>query len=191
MAKWQLKNLRSLNTAAHRDFGYFFSTLIIVYCLSGIALNHVNEWNPDFIIERKEVVLSKQYVPSQVSQNEIAELNKLVGEETYKVFDFPTPTQVKIYYDNASFHVNFAEGKGVFESVKRRPVFYQANVLHRNSLKEWRWASDAFAVFLIVINLTGIFVLSGKNGITGRGKWLIVAGFLPPVIALIVFQFLT
>lgn len=190
MAKWQLKNLRSLNTAAHRDFGYFFSTLIIVYCLSGIALNHVNEWNPDFIIERKEVVLSKQYVPSQVSQNEIAELNKLVGEETYKVFDFPTPTQVKIYYDNASFHVNFTEGKGVFESVKRRPVFYQANVLHRNSLKEWRWASDAFAVFLIVINLTGIFVLSGKNGITGRGKWLIVAGFLPPVIALIVFEFL-
>lgn len=190
MAKWQLKNLRSLNTAAHRDFGYFFSTLIIVYCLSGIALNHVNEWNPDFIIERKEVVLSKQYVPSQVSQNEIAELNKLVGEETYKVFDFPTPTQVKIYYDNASFHVNFTEGKGVFESVKRRPVFYQANVLHRNSLKQWRWVSDVFAVFLIVINLTGIFVLSGKNGITGRGKWLIVAGFLPPVIALIFFEFL-
>lgn len=190
MAKWQFKNLRSLNTAAHRDFGYFFSTLIIVYCLSGIALNHVNEWNPDFIIERKELVLPKEYVSSQISPNEIAELNKLVGEETYKVFDFPTPTQVKIYYDNASFHVNFAEGKGVFESVKRRPVFYHANVLHRNSLKQWRWASDAFAVFLIVINLTGIFVLSGKNGITGRGKWLILVGFLPPVIALIVFEFL-
>lgn len=189
MAHWQLKNLRSLNKAAHRDFGYFFSTLIIVYCLSGIALNHVNEWNPDFIIERKEVFLPKQYDASKITRNEIVELNKLVGEETEKVYDFPTPTQVKIYYDNASFHVNFKEGKGAYESVERRPVFYHVNVLHRNSLKQWRWAADVFAVFLIIINITGLFVLRGSQGISGRGKWLIALGFVPPVIAWIVFAF--
>lgn len=189
MAKWQLKNLRSLNTAAHRDFGYFFSTLIIVYCLSGIALNHVNEWNADFIIERNEIKLTGTYDASNITRTEIEKLNKLAGEEIEKVYDFPTPNQIKIYYDNATFHVNFTENKGVYESVKRRPVIYHVNVLHRNSLAQWRWASDVFAVFLIIINITGIFVLSGKNGISGRGKWLIIAGFLPPVIALIIFEF--
>src|SRR5690606_31509574 len=106
MAKWQLKNLRSLNTAAHRDFGYFFSTLIIVYCLSGIALNHVNEWNSDFIIDRNEIELTETYDAANITRTEIEALNKLAGEETEKVYDFPTPNQVKIYYDNATFHVN-------------------------------------------------------------------------------------
>ncbi len=124
MAKWQLKNLRSLNIAAHRDFGYFFSVLIIVYCLSGIALNHANDWNPDFIIKRDNIQLTKIYTKAELSSSSaINELGKLVGEESYKVYDFPTPTQVKIYYDNASLHIDMATNTGIYERVSRRPVF--------------------------------------------------------------------
>jgi hypothetical protein len=190
MAKWQLKNIRSLTIAAHRDFGYFFSVLIIVYCLSGIALNHVNDWNSDFIIQRDSVPITKEYRTDELNKKEtILELGKLVGQDSYKVYDFPTPDQVKIYYDNASLHVNFTFQSAIYEQVARRPLFYQVNVLHRNSLKEWKWAADIFAVMLIVINLTGIFMLKGKYGISGRGKWLIAAGTIPPVVAIIVFYF--
>jgi hypothetical protein len=189
MAKWQLKNIRSLNIAAHRDFGYFFSVLIIIYCLSGIALNHVNDWNPDFIIKRDTVFLTQKYDSSALNKRAtIDELSKLVGEESYKVYDFPTPTQVKVYYNDASLHVDFATATGIYERVTRRPVFYQVNVLHRNSLKEWKWFADIFAVMLIVLNLTGLFILKGKYGISGRGKCLIAAGCLPPIIAIIIFQ---
>jgi hypothetical protein len=39
---------------------------------------------------------------------------------------------------------------------------------------------------LIVINITGLFILKGKHGIGRRGKWLILAGFMPPLIAIII-----
>lgn len=186
MAKWQLKNIRSLNIAAHRDFGYFFSSLIIVYCLSGIALNHVDDWNPDFMITHEQVKFTPDYDTKKVSRADIDALGRLVGESNYKVYDFPTSDQVKIYYDNASLHANFKTKTAVYEKVSRRPLFYQVNVLHRNSLRGWKWASDIFALMLITINVTGLFILKGKYGLKGRGKWLIAAGLLPPLIALLI-----
>jgi hypothetical protein len=182
--KWT--KLRRLNVAAHRDLGYFFSALIIVYCISGLALNHVNEWNPDFMISKDTLQINKVYNSSSVNNALINSLGRLVGEEKYKVYDAPTKGQVKVYYDNASLHVNFDTHTGIYEKVARRPLFYQVNVLHRNSLKGWRWASDVFAVMLITICITGLFVMKGKYGITGRGKWLIAAGLLPPVAAIII-----
>lgn len=189
MGKWQLKNIRSLNVAAHRDFGYFFSSLIIIYCLSGIALNHVNEWNPDFIITRDSVAFDGGWTQTEMTNEKINMLSGKIGEGEYKVFDFPTPNQVKVYYENASLHLNFETGKGVYENVSRRPVFYEANVIHRNSVKGWKWAADVFAVLLIVINVTGLFILRGKYGISGRGKWLIGAGLIPPIVAIIILHY--
>ncbi|MCX6183024.1 MAG: PepSY-associated TM helix domain-containing protein [Bacteroidetes bacterium] len=184
--EWSAKKVRRLNVALHRDLGYFFSSLIVIYCLSGIALNHVDDWNPDFIITKEKITFTKTYSKEQITKNEINEFGKLVGEEKYKVFDFPTNDQVKIYYDNASLHLHLNNKIGVYEKVSKRPIFYQSNVLHRNSLKGWKWAADVFAFMLICITITGLFVLKGKYGITRRGKWFIAAGFLPPLIAIII-----
>ncbi len=186
MFKWNIKKIRKLNLATHRDLGYFFSSLILVYCISGIALNHVDDWNPDFILTKENISLDSTYTASQINESKIKKFGSLVGEEGYKVFDFPTPDQVKIYYNNASLHVYLTQKKAVYEQVAKRPVFYETNVIHRNSLKGWKWASDIFAFMLIVINITGLFVLKGKHGITGRGKWLIAAGIVPPVVAIVI-----
>lgn len=176
--------IRKLNVAFHRDLGYFFSSLILVYCISGIALNHVDDWNPDFIIKKETVNISRSFTKVEINEMQISEFGKLVGETKYKVYDFPTSDQVKIYYDNASLHINLSTKKAIYERVSKRAVFYQSNVLHRNSLRGWKWASDVFAVLLIAINITGLFILRGKYGITGRGKWLMAAGLVPPAIAL-------
>lgn len=177
------------NIAAHRDIGYACASLILAYCLSGIALNHIGDWNPDFLILKQSVTLPHSYAKSDITKDMIAEFGDLVNEETYKVYDFPTSDQVKIYYDNASLHLNFQTGHGTYEKVSRRPVLYQANALHLNRLKGWKWASDIFALILIVLSATGLFVLRGKYGVTRRGKWLIAAGMLPPLLALILFEF--
>lgn len=182
-----IKRLRRWNVAWHRDLGYFFSALIIIYCISGIALNHVNDWNPDFIIQRREVKLPKTYVRSEINNRLVTEFGNLVNEASYKAFDFPTINQVKIYYDNATLHINLDEGRGTYESLEKRHVFYETNVLHRNSLKGWKWVSDIFAFFLVVVSITGLFILKGKYGFRKRGVWITLAGLLLPVIALIVF----
>ncbi len=174
-----------LNRALHRDLGYFCASLILAYCISGIALNHVDDWNPDFIIHRDTVYFDQPYTREGMKRSEILKLAGLVGMASFKVYDFPTPDQLKIYFERATLHVYFNEKMGLYEGISRRPVFYQTNVLHRNSVRHWKWASDVFAGLLIIINLTGLIMLKGKLGIGGRGKWLILLGLIPPVVALI------
>lgn len=181
-------NLHRLNTNLHRDVGYFLSGLILVYCLSGIALNHVNDWNPDFVIYKQTITLAQSYTAADLTAERLAEFTALVGEAPPKVHDFPTPNHVKLYYDNASLLVDLTAQTGIYERVQRRPVFYQVNALHRNSLKGWKWASDLFGGLLIFLTLSGWFILRGNNGLGGRGKWLILAGMAPPIIAIILFQ---
>jgi len=180
--------LRRLNNSLHRDVGYFLSGLIFVYCLSGIALNHVNDWNPDFVIQKRKITMDRAYVRAQITQERIAEFTALVGESAPNVHDFPTDNQVKIYYDNASLLVDFVSKTGTYERVQRRPLFYQTNVLHRNSLKGWKWASDVFGGLLILLTVSGWFILKGRHGVLGRGKWFIAAGIVPPVVAIVIFQ---
>lgn len=189
MNKETSKKIRKLNLDWHRDLGYFFSVLIIIYCISGIALNHINDWDPDFIIEKKTVIIKENLTKQKINTKKIEELSNLVDEKNYKLFDFPTNNQVKIYYDNATFHVNFSNKKGIYESVYRRPLFYQTNVIHKNSLIGWKWFSDIFASFLIIITITGIFIAKGKYGIKRRGKWLILIGAMPAIVAIIIHAF--
>lgn len=181
-------SLRWLNSNLHRDIGYFLSGLIVIYCISGIALNHVNDWNPDFIIQKRTVQLGGPITKESISAERLKELSRVVDEGTPKVHDFPTADQVKIYYDNATLSIDMPAGIGHYERVMRRPVIYHVNVLHRNSLKGWKWASDVFALLLIFITISGWFMLRGKYGLGGRGKWLIAAGMAPPVAALVIFQ---
>lgn len=181
-------NLKRLNRHLHRDIGYFLSGLIFVYCVSGIALNHVDDWNPDFIVQKRTITLNRVYAPDEITPERLSEFAALVGETTTKVHDFPTPNHVKIYYDNASLLVDFEARTGMYERLQRRPLFYQTNVLHRNSLKGWKWASDIFGGLLIFLTVSGWFILKGRDGVPGRGKWLIAAGIIPPVVAVIIFQ---
>lgn len=182
-------NLRRLNSDLHRDIGYFLSGLILVYCLSGIALNHVNDWNPDFVIHKRTIALDRTYTTEEITVERLAEFTALVGEGPPNVHDFPTPSHVKIYYDNATLLLDLSARTGTYEKVQRRPLIYQTNVLHRNSLKGWKWASDVFGVLLIFLTASGWFMLKGKTGVIGRGKWFIAAGMLPPIAAIIIFEF--
>jgi hypothetical protein len=179
------KQIKRWNRDLHRDIGYFVSTLIISYCISGIALNHVNDWNPDFILSKKTIAITDTISKNTPSKENLLYWSKLVGESSYKLADVPAPGQLKIYYDKATLHIHFHEGIGIYESIQRRPLFYETNVLHRNTIKGWKWASDVFALLLIGVNLTGLFILKGKYGIAGRGKWLILAGFAPIVLVLV------
>jgi hypothetical protein len=47
--------LRPLIIATHRDIGYFFAGLTVLYAISGVAVNHMEDWNPNYVI-RREVV---------------------------------------------------------------------------------------------------------------------------------------
>jgi hypothetical protein len=186
MSKKNRDSLRKINNILHRDLGYFFAGLIIAYCLSGIALNHIDDWNPDFIVSKNTLDFGQGYVIDDITDEVITEFSSKAGESSFRLYDFPSERQVKIYYKDATLFVNMQDGTGEYEKISRRPLFYQVNVLHRNSVEWWKWASDIFAGMLIVITVSGMFMLRGNNGLSGRGKWLATGGLIPPLAAIII-----
>lgn len=64
---------------------------------------------------------------------------------------------------------------------KKRPVVYWFNRLHYNRIQGWNLMGDFFAVSLVFFAVSGLFMVKGKNGLAGRGKWLLLAGILIPL----------
>lgn len=179
----KLKTFRKFCRDGHRDLGYFFAGLTILYCLSGLALNHGKEWDPSFLLQKKEISIGA-YHPQQITDSLLTALSHQVGEKSFKLYDFSTPTQLKVYYQNATLTLFLDQQKALYEKVYKRPLFYQANLLHLNSIDYWRWFSDVFALGLIFLSVSGLVILKGKYGFSKRGYVLFLLGFVPPLLAL-------
>jgi hypothetical protein len=182
-------NWHKWNRVLHRDFGYFFFGMTFIYGLSGIALNHVKDWNPNYIIH---VTGFNIMVPPDIytlNDKQIASLLNGIGEvDNYKKHYFPDRNTLKIFLTGGSATIHLADGTGVIEKIKRRPILNQVNFLHYNPGKWWKYFSDIYAAALILLGITGLFIIRGKNGITGRGAWLTAIGIIIPLIFLFLYS---
>lgn len=176
------------NRVLHRDIGYFFAGMTIIYALSGIALNHLKDWNPSYIIHNETVSFTELREKENVTREDVTQaLKRLDMEEKYKSHYFPKPSVLKIFVDGGSIQIDISSGEGQLELVSRRPLFYEVNLLHYNPGKWWIYFSDLFCGCLILLAITGLFIVKGKNGIKWRGAILVILGLLAPVIYLLFF----
>ncbi|MFW5721074.1 MAG: PepSY-associated TM helix domain-containing protein [Bacteroidota bacterium] len=176
--------LRRINRAVHRDLGYFFFGMCIIYGLSGIALNHRHHWNPNFIIKQTEfsVQLNSESEEEMDWVNTV--LTEINEEENYKTH-LVSGDNMRIFINGGTVNVNLSSGQGMLETVRKRPVFNEINFLHYNTPRKlWTWFSDFFAVGLILLAITGLFILKGKNGFQKRGVYFVSVGILIPVLLL-------
>lgn len=181
-------NLRKINRVVHRDLGYFFFGMTIIYGLSGIALNHRHDWNPNYSITQKNHLFE---LPGQtLSDNKdlsLFFLGQLEGIDDYRT-QLLRGKDLRIFVRDGSIDIDLETGVGKVEIVRKRPVFYEVNFLHYNTPKKlWTWFSDLFAGGLIILAITGLFVLKGKQGITQRGAWITAAGVVLPLLLLYIY----
>ena len=158
----------------------------IIYGISGIALNHINDWNPNYIIQHEEINLNRELKKENTDKQTVLSILEETGEEkNYKKYFFPADNTLKIFLKGGSMVIDLETGKGTLEKIRRRPLFYEVNFLHYNPGKLWTWFSDIFSGALVLLAITGLFILRGKNGITGRGAWLTIAGLIVPILFLL------
>ncbi|MFD0762825.1 PepSY-associated TM helix domain-containing protein [Lutibacter aestuarii] len=184
-----MKKLRKWSRILHRDIGYFFIGTTILYGISGIALNHLSDWNPNYSVEIKNftTTLNLENSPS-VKTTILALLDNIDNRDNYKKHYYPDKNKLKIFIKGgSSIIVNVNSGKGYAEYLKRRPLFYEANFLHYNPNRIWTWFSDIFAAALILFAITSLFMVKGKKGITGRGGIYTALGILLPILFLIFY----
>ena len=77
----------------------------------------------------------------------------------------------------------------VRERLERRPVLFELNFLHLNTPKgAWTAVADIYAGILIVLAVSGIFLVRGRRGPAGRGGVLMALGIVLPLLYLIWVQ---
>jgi len=178
------KKLRKFNRATHRDLGYFFVALILVYALSGIAINHINDWNPSYVLHTETYDI-KADVSKELDKKYVKEILKDVGvKNSYRKHYITSDGDCKVFVKNGLVTINMKSGLVSSEITQRRVVFHAVNWLHYNPNAVWKWISDIFAGALIILAISGMFILKGKNGLKWRGAILIIAGVVLPLVFL-------
>ena len=187
----QAKTLRRWNNVLHRDIGYLSVGMTIIYAISGIIMNHFKSGDfthPDYSKSYSEFkvnvppggVADKTYVFKILDQ---------VGEKKHFKSFITGENYVQIFLDKGYVYVDLQTGEAEMETKTTRYVIKEFNLLHYNNIKRfYTWFSDLYAVALIVLAITGLFVIRGKNGIIGRGAWLTAIGILLPALFLLYYS---
>ena len=182
-------NWRKVNNILHRDVGYFFFGMFIIYALSGIALNHIDDWDPNYIIKNQSVQLDPAHLKQSMSSDDVKNIVDHLGiRKRTKKHYYPNRSTLKVFLVGGSLTININNGHGFVETVDRRPIFYEVNYLHYNHTKHlWTWFSDLFAGGMLLLAITGLFVLRGKKGFKKRGVWFALIGIVIPLIFLLTY----
>ncbi|MEM9489274.1 MAG: PepSY-associated TM helix domain-containing protein [Myxococcota bacterium] len=177
-------NWRKLSRAVHRDIGYTAAALVIAYAISGLAVNHIEDWNPSYTFSEREVAVGAlpaddlDAMQTQVVTALELDPARVRGRvmESAERFRLFLP-------DGEDVRIDIRTGVGIMKSVHTRTGLYEVNMLHLNSIKGvWTWVADLFAIALLVLALTGLLINQGRLGLAGRGKWFLAVGLLIPTV---------
>lgn len=183
---WRIirKRWRAWLRAIHRDVGYLAIGFTVIYAISGIAQNHIEDWG-EVSYKSYERTLTMR-APADDAPDDVA--IKAVVDRV--ALGTPTSTfragdEIRLEYGNGA-KVTAIGDNVTIQGRERRAFIGVANWLHtaRNK-KGWKYAADAFAVLLLYLAISGIFMIKGRLGFKWRGALLISAGVAVPVFAVL------
>ncbi len=168
--------------ALHRDFGYVAVGLTLIYALSGLAVNHIADWDPNFENYEREFVVSAALPldDDEAAAKIVQDQAGIVGEpvDVYRVTD----DLLEITFDDRTLHVTLGAGKVYEEGQEPRFFLRAANWLHLNRGKQaWTWFADGYAIVLVLLATSGMFMIPGRKGLMGRGAVLVGLGVAIPL----------
>lgn len=172
----------------HRDFGYFFAGVILIYALSGIFMNHRDTINPNFSVEITEAPLPDNFPNSlnDVERNDIDRLLGCWGVADRYIKHYPSKGNLRVLLKGGSSVTVDLNGRtATYEKIGRRFIISDMVKLHYNPGRWWTCFSDIFAAGLILITATGLAIVKGRNGFWPRGILLLIAGLIAPILILI------
>lgn len=174
-------SLRPWLRALHRDAGYLGVGLTLVYALSGLAVNHIADWDPSF---RQVSATHRLPAPLPSDADQVAARVR----STLHISDVPREVyaagndSVDLVFDRRTLHVTPSTGVVIEEGQAPRLLLRTANWLHLNrGKKAWTYVADGYACVLLYLAISGLFMIPGKKGLWGRGALLAALGAAIPI----------
>ncbi len=174
------KRWRGWLRAVHRDLGYLGVGLTLIYALSGLAINHIQDWDPNFVSTSRETTIAP--IPAELTDEQalarVREALKLgAPRDFYRAGD-----ELHLTYDGREVVVYGDSGQVTDQGQSPRFFLRVANWLHYNrGKKAWTYIADAYAVLLLYLALSGLFMIKGKLGLRWRGTALVALGAAVPI----------
>lgn len=174
------KRWRAWLRAIHRDVGYLAVGFTIIYAVSGIAMNHIDDWDPNF--KQSERSLKIAPITDELTDDEaVSRIDAVTGFSSKPKEVFRAGDEVRLSYENGA-QVTAIGADVTVQARSNRFFFRVANWLHATRGKAaWKYIADAYAVLLLYLAISGIFMIKGKLGLKWRGTLLITAGFAVPL----------
>lgn len=171
--------------ALHRDLGYVAVGLTMIYALSGLAVNHLADWDPNFEnYQREWTVTTALPVDDDEEMARIVKAQAGIAGEPVDVYRV-TDEQLEITFDDRTLYVTPSTGRVIEEGQEPRFFLRAANWLHLNrGKKAWTWFADGYAVALVLLATSGMFMIPGRKGLVGRGAVLVGLGIAIPLVYL-------
>jgi len=165
--------------AWHRDLGYLFIGITIIYAVSGILiLLKKDGQNPSYreIVTEKKVKtdLSPDDLKAYWQSNftDLPELKRVIPvDETYKIYVKGGLGEYEPY-----------SGKVIVKTFKKILVFKFVNDIHYNSGNRFTIMGVVYALVLIFFAISGAIMAKGKKGFMKRGVWFMIVGLIIPVL---------
>ncbi len=173
------KRWRGWLRAVHRDFGYLAVGFTLIYALSGIAINHISDWDPNFTSSEKALTIKP--IGDELSDAEAVKIvTDAAGTGTPDDI-FRAGDEIRLSYSSGTKVTAIGENLTV---QARQPRFFLrvANWLHYNrGKKAWTYMADLYAIMLLYLAISGIFMIKGRLGLRWRGAILISIGLGVPL----------
>ena len=172
----------------HRDLGFLFAGIVLIYAISGLAMNHRSTFNPNYSVELREITLDGAFPGDRhaVDQAAVDALLANAGESgNYSKHYFSKHTLKVLLKGGSSLTVTLGSNTATLEKVSERVVLGSMTKLHYNPGRWWTGFSDAFAIALIIITLTGLAITRGRKGLVGRGGLLFLLVVAVPLAFLL------
>jgi hypothetical protein len=177
---------RRWNLVLHRDIGFLCIGLTLIYAISGVAVNHIHQWNPSYSVERVETNIG----PVSGNPADAATIRHIMArldeqgklENSYR----PDPHHLQLFVEGRSILVELASGDVIHDKALPRPILREMNFLHLNHPKKaWTWVADLYALALGFLAISGMLMIRRKT--IWRGLLLTGVGFVLPVVFIAIY----
>lgn len=191
--------LRSL----HRDLGYFFIGVTLIYSITGFILSarglgwFKEEYSFKTILERNVAI--ENFKENLVYEAEKGKLAYIYTTETQKALKIHINRLSFIKKEDNRLYFAYAQNLKIIYNVLdgKTDIYYKAyppyiEILIRSHLSTndnvWYYLAMVYSIILAFFALSGIFIVKGKYGFKKRGVYLTLIGVLT-IFMFIYFSF--
>ncbi len=174
------KRWRGWLRAIHRDVGYLAVGFTVIYAVSGLAINHIKDWDPNFTSIENTITIAP--IPAELPDDEAVKL-VLAAAGTGTPDDvFRAGDEIRLSYQSGAQVTAVGDTGEVTVQARTPRLFLRVvNWLHYNRGKvAWTYLADAYAVLLLYLAISGMFMIKGRLGLRWRGLVLVGLGIAVP-----------